>query len=325
MFNLKSIDFSTVFTSVTTYVRNVLRVVYQIVRDTVHSFSRSAAVEATAGLAYFSFFSFFPLLLILVAAASSWLTEEAARYHAMDYFTDIFPISPDLVQAMLQTLVDQRVSSTLVSGIGLLWAASGYFNLLVRNVNRAWPDLKPRPFVRTRLEALGIVVLLGMLFIVSIIATSAVELMDALNLPLWEELFNSVPLRRVLSNLFPMIVRLCLLWGLYYWVPKTRVDWRASLISASIVTAGWRLITAVLTWYLSSRFAHYNVVYGSLGTTIASLMWLYFSNYILVLGAHLTASIARNWGILQHRLTVGATPPHWYFRKHLPTHQDRLD
>jgi len=325
MFNLKSIDLSTVFSSVTTYVRNVLRVVYQIVRDTVHSFSRSAAVEATAGLAYFSFFSFFPLLLILVATASSWLTEEAARHHALVYFTDIFPISPDLVQAMLQTLVDRRVTSTLVSGVGLLWAASGYFSLLVRNVNRAWPDLKPRPFVRTRLEALGIVVLLGMLFIVSIIATSAVELMDALNLPLWEELFNNAPLRRVLSNLFPMITRLCLLWGLYYWVPKTQVDWRASLISASTVTAGWRLITTVLTWYLSSRFARYNLVYGSLGTTIASLMWLYFSNYILVLGAHLTASIARNWGFLQHRLTVGATPPHWYFRKHLPTHQDRLD
>ena len=302
-----------------------MRLVYQIVRDTLRSFSKSAAVEATAGLAYFSFFSFFPLILILVATASSWLTEDAARHYAVVYVTDIFPVSPDLVQAMLQTLVDRRVTSTLVSGLGLLWAASGYFSLLVRNVNRAWPDLKPRPFVRTRLEAVGIVVLLGLLFILSIIATSTVELMDALNLPLWRDFFKSVPLRRALSDIFPMIARLCLLWGLYYWVPKTSVDWRASLISATVATGGWRLLTAVLTWYLSSGFARYNVVYGSLGTTIASLMWLYFSNYILILGAHLTSSIANNWGFLQHRSTIGATPAIWYFRKRLPTHKDQLN
>lgn len=325
MSNLKQAGFSKLFTTLPVYLKKVSRVVYQIVRDMVYSFSRSAAVEATAGLAYFSLFSFFPLLLILVAAASSWLTEEAARYHAVIYFTDIFPFSPDLVQAMFQTLVERRVSSTLISGLGLLWAASGYFNLLVRSVNRAWPDLKPRPFVRTRLEALGIVVLLGLLFIISLIATSAVELMNALDLPLWNELFNSALLRRTLSDLFPMIARLCLLWGLYYWVPKTSVDWRASLISATVVTAGWRLLTIVLTWYLSSRFARYNLVYGSLGTTIASLMWLYFSNYILILGAHLTASIARNWGFLHHRSAVGATPSVWYVGKPFSTDHDHSE
>ncbi len=325
MIEFKNTSFSIAVAKQTTRIKYILRGMYRIARDTLQSFSSSAAVEATAGLAYFSFFSFFPLVLILVATASSWLTEEAAQSHAISYITDIFPVSPDLLQAMIQTMVDRRVTSTLVSGLGLLWSASGYFSLLVRSVNRAWPDLKPRPFVRTRLEALGIVVLLGVLFILSIIATSAVELMDALNLPLWRNIFNGAPIRGVLSNLFPMIARLCLLWGLYYWVPKTKVDWRASLLSATMVTAGWRLLTTVLTWYLSSGFARYNIVYGSLGTTIASLMWLYFSNYILIFGAHLTASIARNWSFMRHQFAVGAMPSHWYFRKRLPQNEDRWD
>lgn len=55
----------------------------------------------------------------------------------------------------------------------------------------------------------------------------------------------------------------------------------------------WWLLNNAFTWYLNSGFAHYDLVYGSLGRTITLMLWFYFGNYILVFGNHLSAAIAR--------------------------------
>ncbi|RMG91808.1 MAG: YihY/virulence factor BrkB family protein, partial [Chloroflexi bacterium] len=41
-------------------------------------------------------------------------------------------------------------------------------------------------------------------------------------------------------------------------------------------------------------FAAYNKLYGSIGTIIALLLWLYFNAYALLIGFELNASIAVN-------------------------------
>lgn len=149
----------------------------KIIQKSIQSYSRSSALEATAGLAYYNLFCIFPLALLLVVAGSSWFQEEVARQQAIQFISDIFPISQSLSKQLIQSILDSRGAMTIVSAVGLLWAASGYFNLLVRNINRAWPGIRTRHFVRTRLEALIIVVALGILFLLSILTTSSFELL----------------------------------------------------------------------------------------------------------------------------------------------------
>jgi membrane protein len=251
-------------------------------------------MEATAGLAYYSMFSLFPLALLLVVTSSSWFREEIARQQAILFVTDLFPISQELTTQLIQSMLEQRGAVTLLSVIGLIWAASGFFNLLVRNINRAWPGIRTRHFVRTRLEALLIVVALGILFLLSMLATSAFELLAKMKLPFWQELFYQGPLRKILSFSVPLFLRMCILWGLYFWIPKTAVDRKAAFWSALVVTLSWRAVTALFTWYLRSGVAYYDVVYGSLSTTVVSMFWLYLSNYTLLMGAYLCAAISEH-------------------------------
>jgi len=275
------------------YFTNLLQIIFKIVRDAFRSYTRSSALEATAGLAYYNLFCIFPLATILVVAGSSWFKEDIARQKAVEFITDLFPISQTLTEQLIQSTLDSRGAMTVVSVIGLLWAASGYFNLLVRNLNRAWPGIRTRHFVRTRLEALLIVVVLGMLFLLSMFSTSIFELLDNFNLPFWEEIFNQTLFRKTISSYLPLFLRTGMLWGLYYWIPKTSVDKKAAFWSAFIVTVMWRTITTFLTWYLSSGFVHYDVIYGSLSTTIISMFWLYLSNYTILLGAHLCVVLSQ--------------------------------
>ncbi len=273
-----------------------VRTIIKIINQALHSYNRSSALEATAGLAYYSMFSIFPLALLLVVAGSSWFKAEIARQQAIQFVTELFPISQSLTEQLIQSMLDSRGAMTIVSMVGLLWAASGYFNLLVRNINRAWPGIRTRHFVRTRLEALLIVVVLGVLFLLSMLATSIFELLGKLNLPFWQDIFYQGSTRTVLSFSIPLLLRMGVLWGLYFWVPKTGVDRKAALWSALIVTLLWRTVTTFLTWYLNSGFIYYDFIYGSLSTTIISLFWLYLSNYALLFGAHLCVALAQNTG-----------------------------
>ena len=48
--------------------------------------------------------------------------------------------------------------------------------------------------------------------------------------------------------------------------------------------------SAFLSWYLSS-YAHYDVTYGSLGTGIGLMMWMWLSAIVVLLGAELNSEI----------------------------------
>jgi membrane protein len=66
------------------------------------------------------------------------------------------------------------------------------------------------------------------------------------------------------------------------------------LISGLLSGVLWELLNNVFTWYLSSGFSQYYLVYGSLWTIVALLFWVYLTATITLIGAHLTASIQKS-------------------------------
>ena len=70
---------------------------------------------------------------------------------------------------------------------------------------------------------------------------------------------------------------------IYYYAPAITKRWKffnAGSITASILTI---LVTNLFSYYLVN-FASYNKVYGSIGSLIALMVWLYFIALILLVG-----------------------------------------
>ena len=57
--------------------------------------------------------------------------------------------------------------------------------------------------------------------------------------------------------------------------------------------AGWEIITLGFTWYLGSGLVQYELVYGSLGTIVGLMFWIYLGSLITLFGAHLTATLSQ--------------------------------
>jgi membrane protein len=267
--------------------------VVRVLRAAFEGFAHARGAEAAAAMAYYALLSLFPLLLALVAAASFVLDREQALQQAVSLLTEAIPVSQRLVEENLRQVISLRGPIGLLGLAGTLWSASGFFTVLSRAVSRAWPGAEQRGFLRGRLVALAMVALLLLLLVISLLSAPIVGLLGQYQVPLWGgTAVYATPLWAVLSRAVPWLSTFLLFVALYHWVPNTRTDWRGTLWSAAVATTAWQLAAWGFGLYLSSGLARYQLVYGSLGTVVVMLIWIYLSSWIITFGAHLGAAIA---------------------------------
>jgi membrane protein len=56
-----------------------------------------------------------------------------------------------------------------------------------------------------------------------------------------------------------------------------------------LATVLWFASTTIFGWYLR-HYADYGVIYGSVGTAIALLVWLYLVSLVILIGAEFNAA-----------------------------------
>lgn len=244
-----------------------------------------------AGLAFYAFFSLFPLLLVMVAIGSHFLERFLTSEELFDLIIRSFPLYQDWIRYNLQNVINRRGAIGTIGLLTLIWSASAYFNILVRGLNTAWPGTKPRNFIKRRLVAIGMVGGSIFLLITSSISSFVLELLSHFQIPMGGTvLIYETFLWKFLSNYLPYILTFLIFWLIYYITPNVRVKKRAAFIGAFPAAIIWNLLNNGFTWYLRSGLVRYEIVYGSLSTIVGLLFWIYLSNLILLFGAYLSAS-----------------------------------
>jgi membrane protein len=198
------------------------------------------------------------------------------------FATNYFPAAGGELRRVLEQVVNARGPVTLFAVLGLLWSASGVFDLVQRGLNRAWHVTRPRPLWRQRLVSLMAVLGAGFLFGLSV-ATSAFVRSD---------LRLRVQIGGVSFEIVGLIVAIALnfvLFSIVYKVfPFSRVTYRQVWIGAVLASILWELAKISFVFYLLN-FARFNLVYGSVGAVIALLVWGYITATILFFGAEIVA------------------------------------
>ncbi len=266
-----------------------------VLADAIQRFGDVRAAEATASIAYYAVFSLFPLLLALIAGGSFVLESEQVQRQVLDFVDEAFPVSHSLIERNIQVVLKLRGTVRLVALIGLVWSATGVLTALARNINRAWPEAKPRGFLEDRLMALGMVGGLAVLLAFSSVSNTVLDVLARFSVPLGGGLsMYETPLWTILSSVVPRLFAFLALLGLYRWVPNAKVKWSEAFWGALVAALAWEIATNGFTWYLSSGIVQYELVYGSLGAVVALMLWIYIIGLITLFGAHLSAAIARH-------------------------------
>jgi len=259
-----------------------------IIKRTALRINEERAAEAAASMAYYGFFSLFPLLLVAVVVVSTVLENTLTEEQVLDVLIQAIPFSGDLIAENIQQVLKARSSAGIISLIGLTWSALGAFTVLMRNINRAWPNTKARNIIKMRLMALVIfAVMIGGLISLFVFNTVTRFLPEDIN-----EAAEKASSSQSFTQMIIVLLLFASLLILYWWLPRTKVRWKEAAWGAMIGSIGISIVTTGFTWFLESGLSNYNLVYGSLGAIVALLFWIYMLSLIIFAGAHLSAAIA---------------------------------
>jgi len=261
----------------------------RVLLDALDGFNQNQMALLAASLSYYTLLALFPLLLMLVGAASFFIDPNLALQTVARYTGQYLPGVESQVRVILKQVVELRGTATLVGFVTLLWSASGVFDVLQHALNRAWRVSVPRAFWLQRLFSLAMILLLGVFFLLSVLLSSAT--FDLLR-NLFGPLFDIAQWQREIVNVAGALTSAATIVLVYKIFPHAQVTWRAALLGGAAAALAWHSAKFGYALYLG-YFSRLNFVYGSLAALIGLMLWSYLSAMIILFGAELTARLCR--------------------------------
>jgi membrane protein len=248
-----------------------------------------------ASLSYYTIFSLFPLILVVLGIAQLLLansdTARAAIFDSLSRVTGGF--RDEFVQT-LDALQQSRRSSGIIGAITLLLGASWVFGELVSAFNIIWGLQAPArggplEFLRATLFSFALMLSAAFLLLVSMVVNAVLAALGALlaNLP-------GGALAWGIASLALNLVALTLIFALLLkYLPQTWVAWGDVWLGAVLTAVLWTLLQNVIALYITwSSYKNY----GTIGAVLALVVWVYLSSQVLFLGGEFTAVYAQRYG-----------------------------
>ncbi|QNI92751.1 virulence factor BrkB family protein [Synechococcus sp. BOUM118] len=259
-------------------------------------------VDLSAAFAYFTLQSIFPLLLIALAVVANVI----GKAESLDYlFASLSPVLPpsalDLVETTLRGLVDQGFGAGLFGVVVLLVTASNAFLTLQRGADRLWEEWMPSQpqsqsfsfqaiqFIRSRLEAFMIVLLLASLLLVEQVVVGFRQLPDELLATLQQFapelslLLRTGPVTRLGQILVPTLFLSLLALLLQRVLPSRRVPLRPLIPGSLLIGFSLTILNSVLSLSIISLGNRYQA-YGVIGGVLVLTLWVWLVGLILYFG-----------------------------------------
>jgi len=82
---------------------------------------------------------------------------------------------------------------------------------------------------------------------------------------------------------------------MYFFAPNVKQRFWHTLTGAVFAVAAWLALSFALGIYFQ-RFANFNRTYGALGGAIALMTWLYWSSFVILMGAEINSEVLQETG-----------------------------
>jgi len=281
-------------------VRQILRHLPFLLRRTLVASIDDGLFGIAKGAAYSALLSFFPVL----TSAATILVQTGASYvqvNMEEFLAQILPPGTESVVMAQFRYRGQRPIALLVVAFALsLWAASSVIKSLIDGFNAAYRV----PRNRSIFGHIGIGIALVFFSVIPLLGASALILFGGEAEQVVLSILKVDPLLNPLAGgweIFTRIMRYGVAFGatvsltaiLYYYGPYRKQRWRAVWPGAIMATVLWLLATLGFGWYVK-HVTNYNLLYGSVGTSIALLSWMYLLAAIALIGCEFNAEIERS-------------------------------
>jgi membrane protein len=268
-------------------------------KRSVTEFAEDDCPQLAAAISYHVMLSVFPLVILVVSVFNLVVNQQSVRDNVVEGVETYVPLTAHGEQSLRHLLTQLQGGSAalgLLGLLGLVISASGMMTSTRRALTRAWDAEIRRPFVRGKLFDILLVGASGIVVVTSFGLTVLVRLARsgsagaASSLGSFGALANAAGW--LVGFLVPALLAFALFTLFYRFLPavQTRFTnvWHGALVGALLFQGLKEGFAAYL-----DHFAHYNEIYGALGTAAAFIFFVYLAANAFLLGAEVASEYPR--------------------------------
>ena len=262
--------------------------------DTWNTANNSNIWAHCASVGFFGFLSIFPVMAVFVliyglAFSPIEMQEQIALLRAF---------IPDTVYEVLNSRLSELVSSTastltfslILSSFLALYAGSKGIKSLIILINLAFHINQERSFIQSTIRAVG---LTFAAVVVLIIAISSIAI-----IPLGAAYFPFPELAKTIAlwSRWPILAGIIFLsfLVLYRLAPnRDAIALKKLMPGAALATILWIVLSVLFSIYVQN-FNNYSAEFGALSAAVVIMLWLYYSAFIIALGAIFNSETLEN-------------------------------
>lgn len=265
---------------------------YQVLQFTWTGIRRGRITNRAAAVSFRILLAVPPLFIVLLTIIP-FIPIENFQENLFGYLAKTMPSNAfSLVDQTLNDLITKKQQTVLsISFLLALFYSSNAIQAIIDGFSRSYNIVKPHSILiqYARSFALMLVFSFAMILGVALITFSGpiLSYLQALNI-IGGDLI--VLLIEILKWILVIIIFEIGISVLYRSAHSGR--WRALNAGAAFATLGFLIVSSLFAWYVNN-FGNYNKLYGSVGTVLVVMLWLYFNSIVLLIGFEINAGIER--------------------------------
>ena len=247
----------------------------------IKKFGDDQAGYLAALIAYYGFFSLFPLLLVFVSVLGLLLRgNPSLQQSILDSALRSFPVIGTDISKNIHSISGSG-AALAVGIVGTLWAGLGVTQAAQNAMNVVWDvPRKDRPnFLFSRLRGLLLLAVLGTVVVASTFAGAfaasggTASVLDVL--------------LRVAGVVVSLLLNLVLFAVSYRVLTARDLSWRDVLPGAIVAATLWTALQTVGGYYVTHQLKGATNVYGTFALVIGLLVWIYLGAQVTLLCAEI--------------------------------------
>lgn len=248
----------------------------------------------SSGITFNVLICFVPLVLLGISALGYVVASSTEAYlKTIQMVQSVIPVTGESVRNLLLSLVPERARFGLVGALVLVWASTRLFGSLrtVLFIIFELEDEHRLSVVQGKIHDIKMVIVVGLFFLVSLAATTLVNWIGELGVPLFGRVLD-VPLWSFLAGVaLTFVITMTMFYILYRYLPNRAISRDTALIAAFFSGILFEAAKYLFVGYLAklTNFA----IYGQFSTLILLLVWVYYSAVVFILGGEIAWLIRR--------------------------------
>lgn len=275
----------------------ILRRVGKFVWGVLRKYHRDDCLSYAASVSFFLTISLIPLATLFFKLMAAVLGTGAYSLRLQRAIAQMYPYLPD--NFIRETIAQsKKIDEWSLAWIFLLLGANWGVTQLDRSLSHIF-ELRAKPHRQTRrhywLRRLG-VVLTGLALLVILLAAGFE----------WSLRRNALFPPTMALTVLPALIGLVLITLVLQYLPRRHVKFRHAFCGALVTTSLWwgaKWLFGI--YYTHAKTATWGILYGSLGSLMAALFFLYYSCCIFLLGAEVTAAFYKQDTTMNLRIPEG--------------------